>query len=255
MRNRAQNSEMVQSISRAIEIIKCLSAGEDRLIDICRGLKLGKSTVHRLLKTLEASGLVAQDPVNRRYYLGHLFISLASNPMIMHEGLTSSALDEMKRLRDFYRETVALQIRTGVHRMFLEELESPQNSKLTVGKGNVLPLQTGSGGKILLSELKADELELILKHIRTDWGKSPSIEITSFIKELETVKKQGYALSIDGVQGSAAISVPVRNYECPVALTILGPRDRFRGVTAILPEMKKSADRIGRRLIELRKST
>jgi IclR family KDG regulon transcriptional repressor len=241
----------VQSITRAVEIIKCLSAGDDRLIDICRRLDLGKSTVHRILKTLESLGIAVQDPVNRRYNLGYLFASLASNPRITHQNLISNALEEMNHLRDLCHETISLQIRTGSLRLCLEELESPLHPKITIGKGTTLPLQSGSGGKVMLSQLSRDELRSLMKYLKLDAVSDPRSSQATFIKGLDKVKSQGYAFNINDSRGCASISVPIRNYVCQVALTMLGPKSHSKGMMTILPEMKDSAERISHRLLGL----
>jgi DNA-binding IclR family transcriptional regulator len=52
------------------------------------------------------------------------------------------------------------------------------------------------------------------------------------------------------IPGSASISVPIRNYICPVALSILGPDNRFylEVMLEFSKEMKESASRISTRI-------
>ena len=60
-------AKTVNSVLRGAEILKCLSEGIDRITDISGKLQLAKGTVHRLLKTLEISKLVREDPATHRY--------------------------------------------------------------------------------------------------------------------------------------------------------------------------------------------
>ncbi len=241
----------VRSVIRAVKILQTLSDGVSTIKDISRTLNFSNSTVHRLLKTLEASNFVTYDPLGRRYYLGPLIIKLASNPMIAHSGLIISAFEEMQRLRDFSGETVALQIRAGIKRLFLEVVPSLQQIKHTEEKGNTAPLYTGSAGKVLLAELPQQDLEKILLQMRIVYP-IHNTDISNedvLIKELEKVHSRGYATAFsEQVQGGAAISVPIRNYSCPVALSIFGPDTRFSDPTSVLEEIKKSADRISNHL-------
>src|SRR2546428_4426636 len=61
----------VQSLDRALEILKLLgSEPEMRVTDLARRLEVHKSTVFRLLSTLQEHGLVDQNPTTERYRLG-----------------------------------------------------------------------------------------------------------------------------------------------------------------------------------------
>jgi DNA-binding IclR family transcriptional regulator len=173
--------------------------------------------------------------------------------MIAHQSLIVSAYEEMKYLRDLSRETVVLHIRLGLERICLEELESLENIKYTAGKGFTAPLYTGSAGKVLLSELGDDELQLILKHLTlVRVGPNTITDKKVLLKELEKVRKQGYATSFrERLPEGASISVPIRGYVCPVALSVLGPGNRFspKIMMEVLKEMKKSAAKVSAKLL------
>jgi len=250
MQNYTEKVTTVKSINRAVDILKCLRDGLDSVTEISRHLDLGKGTVHRLLKTLEDSGFVIQDVLNRKYYLGPFVISLASNPMISHHRLVMCAYHDMTLLRDHINETIVLQVRAGTQRVCLEEIPSNHNIKFTLGKGFVSSLLTGSGGKVLLSELEADELGLVLKNLQysTKDKKNPSDK--ELIAELEKIIKQGYATSFgELIDAAASISVPIRNYVIPAALSVAGPDFRFNNMMDYLEEIKESAKRISNNLI------
>ena len=70
-------SKIVNSIIKGSRVLRHLANEVDRVSDLSKELQLSKSTVHRLLKSLEMSGMVMQDPLTRRYYLG--FLSLQHN--------------------------------------------------------------------------------------------------------------------------------------------------------------------------------
>ena len=250
MQNNIDKSITVKSIIRAVDILKCLRDGLDSITEISKQLNLGKGTVHRLLKTLEDSGFVIQDVVNRKYYLGPFVISLASNPMISHQRLVMCAHHEMQQLRDHINETIVLQVRIGMLRVCLEEISSNHNIKFTLGKGFVSSLLTGSGGKILLSELEPSELKLLLKNLKySTEGNERISSDKDLLAELAEIKKQGYATSFgELIDAAASISVPIRNYVIPAALSVAGPDFRFTNMMDYLEEIKESANRISQNL-------
>jgi IclR family KDG regulon transcriptional repressor len=246
------SSKTIASIARGADILKILSSGIDRISDISERLQLSKGTAHRFLKSLESSGLVIQDPITRRYYLGPLVLELASRPLIIHQNLTICAFEDMRYLRDLSHETVILHIRIGLERICLEELQSPENIKYAAGKGFVAPLYTGSAGKILLSELQDEELQLLIRSFRfKPVGPNTITNKEALLDELRKVRSQGYATSFgERVPGSASISVPIRGYVCPVAMSVLGPDNRFTldKMMDVLGGMKERAARITRKL-------
>ncbi|HZD96643.1 MAG TPA: helix-turn-helix domain-containing protein, partial [Micromonosporaceae bacterium] len=62
----------VQSVARAIEILRALSGAGRGLgvTEIAERVGVAKPTAHALLRTLEAGGLVSQDHETGRYGLG-----------------------------------------------------------------------------------------------------------------------------------------------------------------------------------------
>jgi DNA-binding IclR family transcriptional regulator len=247
-------ARLINSIARGADVLRCLSTGVDRISDISERLALSKSTVHRLLKSLENSEFVIEDRMRRRYYLGPLILNLSSKPIVAHQRLVISAFSEMKRLRDLSRETVILHIRAGVERICLEELQSLENIKYTAGKGVTAPLYIGSAGKVLLSELDAFELDFLLDNVDLKpLGPNTITDKQELLHELERVREQGYATSFrERLPEGASISVPVKGYMIPVALSVLGPDNRFSRevMMEIVEEIKKGAANISSRLLE-----
>jgi len=242
----------VNSIIRGAEILRCVSEGIDRISDISKRTLMSKSTVHRLLQSLTASGLASQDEVTHRYYLGPLVHRLISQPIIAHQNLIASTYDEMRQLMMITRETINLNIPIGTERMCLEEVESPENIKCVSGKGSIAPIYSGSAGKMLLTELNPEQLQIILKNVRfIVLQKNTITNQNDLLVELEKVKKQGYATSFsERISGAASISVPIKNYICPAALSIMGTENRFQEkMMDFLQDLKESAARISRKLV------
>jgi DNA-binding IclR family transcriptional regulator len=158
----------------------------------------------------------------------------------------------MRHLRDLTQETVVLHIRIGLERVCLEELPSFQAIKYTSGKGFIAPVYTGSAGKILLAEMNNSELDLLLRNIKyKKIGPNTITDREFLMEEIRKARIDGYAVSFsEWVPGSASISVPVKGYICPVALSVLGPESRL--LTSVmmghLEEIKESSIRISQKL-------
>ena len=125
-------SKPIRGVVRAVDVIRLLMEEPRGVLELSRSLKLGQSTVHRLLVTLEATGLAMQDTSNRKYCLGPLFWKAAAEQSLMHEPLTTSAREEMEYLQVMTGETIGLYVQVGVRRLLLEGVESKHHIKLSL---------------------------------------------------------------------------------------------------------------------------
>ena len=98
----------ISVVSRAASVLVCLSNGFNKLTDIANQCNIGKSTAHRVLKTLEKPGFVVYNSIKHRYYLGPLISQLNSNPDTSHAFLIDYAREEMEHLAEVSQETVSL---------------------------------------------------------------------------------------------------------------------------------------------------
>lgn len=250
-RNASPNTDprppVVKSISRAGNILLCLSNGTSTVTDIAHQCQLSKSTVHRLLKALEESLIVSQDPINHRYYLGPLITRLSAEPQNTHEYLITCSLEEMKHLSDVSEETITLSTMTGIQYVHLNEIQSKHDLRVIEEGRRIRPLFMGATTKVLLSQLGDDELKIVMKNIQI--GQTTANTVTDkdvLMAQVEEIRQQGYAVSRgEAVTGALCISVPIKDYVLPVALSIVGPESRLESrVTALIQEMLTSARRI-----------
>jgi DNA-binding IclR family transcriptional regulator len=123
--------------------------GPLQLSELAERAKLYKSTTLRLLASLEHAQLVARQQDNR-YVLG---------PCIpwLHAAYSSSfsleavVLPELRVLVDATAETAAFHVRQGDHRVCLYRVDSPQPVREHVKVGDVMPLDSGAGGRVLMA--------------------------------------------------------------------------------------------------------
>ena len=244
-------TKVVNAINRGAEILKILAEGHNRLEDIFPIVGLNKSTTHRLLKSLVSSGLAFQNPINRNYFLGPLFLQLSSNPSVSHEMLIFCSMDELRKLGESSAETVLLSIPNGNRRMILKEIRSKQRIALSLGDGDSAPIYVGSAGRTLLSQYSDKELAKILGKVCVDPVSSRIVKDEKQLKkEINKIRKKGFGASLGETHADAAgISVPIKGYFVPISLSVLGPKVRFKPMS-ILDELKESAFRISENLTE-----
>ena len=248
------NLPAVKSISRASRVLVCLSEGISTLTDIADYCNLSKSTVHRLLKALEESNLAMQDSVSHRYYLGPLITRLISNPQTVHEHLVTCAIEEIRRLSEIIEETVTLSVLVAVRHIPIYEIQSKHDLRVAEESKRLGPLYAGAGVKVLFSQLRDEELDIVKNHIKivpvtentvTDWD--------VLMEQFKEIRRQGYDITYgERIAGAISVSAPVKNYKYPAAVSILGPETRLKTrVRDTVEELLTSAGRISRNIGEI----
>lgn len=239
----------VRSVERALDILLCFAGTEMELglSDIAKKVGLHKSTVHRLLASLEHKGFIRRNGTTEKYRLGWSILELVSN-VYQSDDLSSIVVPIMTRLRDQLGETISLYIRAGNERIRTQAIESNQPVRRVANIGSRLPLHVGASGKILLAWEEPDVVQNVLKDL--SWTESHKEE---FMQALERVKDQGYAISVEEREiGASAVAVPIfgRDGHVAAALSVSGPVDRFSSETfdRIIPTAKRSAEIISKLL-------
>lgn len=212
----------VRSVERAIELLFRLAAHEEGagLQDLAGEVGCSKSTVHRLLATLQALGVAEQDAASRQYRLGPRMRELNA----AGGDLRRSALPVMRQLRDETQETVTLHVLEGDSHVVIEQVESSHEIRRILPLGQAVPLLTGATARAMLAFLPTDRMHEILTRTHTSVEDGPALE------ELATVRAQGYAISPgERLEGGTAMSAPVLDPSGALraALSVSGPKFRF----------------------------
>ncbi|HSW58226.1 MAG TPA: IclR family transcriptional regulator [Dehalococcoidales bacterium] len=217
------------SIPRAARILACLCGNINSVTEISKESRLAKSTVHRILKLMQESALVTENPINRRYYIGPLITRLATNPVTMHEYLIRCVLDEMKYMARVSEEMVALDILFGIQIVPLHEIPSIHDIRIIDSNQKLGPLYIGAGAKVLLSQLSDEQLRIVLKYVNIPRITENTVtKKEMLIAQIEEIRKNGYAVSHgERSPGGLCIAVPIHNYTSPASLSVIGLESRL----------------------------
>jgi len=246
----------VSFLSRAANIFTCLSEGITTLSDIAKRCGFSASTAHRILGSLTKPGLVIYDPINHRYYLGSRISRLTNNPRTAHQYLIMVSNNEMSRLSSLVEETVTLSLMIGIRYMPLHSVYSMHRMIVLEEFTGIRPVEPiGATDMVLLSQLSDREIRRVLK-IGDIWRGhviNNSFNTEYWIKQLAKVRQEGYAVTHgEKVSGGIGISAPVKNYICPVSLTVIGPEYRLSPrLPDLVRETSLSAQRLSEILIDI----
>ncbi|WP_337470087.1 IclR family transcriptional regulator [Acidaminococcus fermentans] len=224
----AETTPAVHSVLHAIRILELYAAQRREslsLTEISKALGLHKTTVYRILRTLQQAGWMEQSAKTGKYYLG-TGILLAS-AVSVHNTSRDLLSEEMHRLAEKFNETVVLSVLLGHTGICADLAKSRHRLGVAGERGYIVPLQSGASGKTLLAaqpEPLRQQLLQVLETART----RPGILKNQLLK----IRQHGYCISEGEVdQGVAAIAMPLRLKDNIFVLSISGPVDRLRALT------------------------
>jgi DNA-binding IclR family transcriptional regulator len=203
--------------------------GASRLADL---IGEPRSTVYRLLSTLQALELV--EPGSRRgtYRLGLKLLRLGS-AVVARFDERQAASPVMERLHEETEETVFLCIRRNFEAVCIERLDGRWVQSMALRLGGSLPLHVGAGPRALLAHeprtlwddyAHAVELERFTEHTL--------VTRAALVAGLEETLATGVAVSDeDVVLGIAAVGAPIFDHRGRVcaSISMSGPRPTILG--------------------------
>lgn len=218
-----QNKTNLNSVEKAIEILLAFQADRPSwgVRELSAHLGFSPATVQRILQTLKAYSFVDQDSKTRQYHLGNVYYTFLHTLQSTYP-ITRAAIPFMERLLSRTQETVHLNVIEGMDRVCIDNIESPQDLKVSMPIGSRSPLYAGASSKCLLAFSAPDFIEDYLKKVRLiPLTNKTTTNITKLRKELAVIKKQGYATSLgERNLGLGSISTPILNHRGLLLATI-----------------------------------
>ncbi|MFE9959293.1 IclR family transcriptional regulator [Micromonospora sp. NPDC005299] len=220
-------------LGRALDVINIIAdrAPESLGVSaIARELGLPKAVAHRILKELVADEFLNFDEETKRYRLGAgaLTVGLAA---LRAMNVPDIARRYLVRLVRTSGETATLSVRQGWYRVYVDQVLSSHEVRMSVSLGTSHPLHSGSSSKAILAALSDTEVDDYLDNQPLE-AVTPST-ITSAIQlraELARIRRHGYAVSKGERQsgaGSVAAAVRYSTGQVFGSISLCGPQDRF----------------------------
>lgn len=240
------------AIDRALAVLGVVaeSSSPVGVTEIARRLGLPKSVVHYHVSALVRNRFVTAGP-DRRYGLGPAARRLARAGSD-HAELQARARPYLRSLHEATRETVTLSLLAGAERVYVDQIVSPHEIKMSVELGRPFPLHAGGSGKVILAWLPepvrhgvlARPLESLTAHTPTDRA--------SLEAELGRIRELGTAASrSERQEGAASVAAVVFDAHGVVgSMSVCGPEYRFdeAAIARYRPLVKAAAAGLSREL-------
>ncbi len=224
-------SKPIQSVQRAIAILRCFTRDdtEQGVISLSKQLGMHKSTVSRLLSTLEQEGFVEKNPTTDKYRLGLELVTLAG--IVLEQiDLREVAAPYLSKLAELTRETVNIVVLSGQECMNVDGAASPRPIQYVGRIGRRTPCHCTAAGKVLLAYLSPEALQNILPVPLTRFTSKTVTDATILKQDLARIRNQGYAITHEEHQPDlSAVAAPIYDHTQQVvaSVTISGPSYRM----------------------------
>lgn len=215
----------VAAVARALAILDAFKPGESEVTlgELARRTQLHKTTVLRIARTLGAARYLVQ-LASGSWRLGPAAGWLGTR---YHRGFDPAVVIEpvLRELAHETRESAAFYVREGSARVCVVRVDGPQPIRYHARLGEVLPLEKGAAGRVLLA-----------------YSGEPG-------EPYESVRCAGYAITFgerDPAVASMAAPVFGQNHVLVGCVAVTGPVDRLTPAKAgrHIRSLRKAASRL-----------
>lgn len=224
----------VRSIKRALDILEVLRVEKEprSLAYLHKALDLPKTTLARILNTLEAEGFVERDSTLQKYTLGIKFFYYGH---AVSEKLTEKQVvaPVLKRIRDACLESVYIYILHNNRRLCVDYLPGKHTVRVMTYVGDESPLYVGASGKVMLACFTEEELDCYFRETELVPFTPNSIVNRELLEQdLKLIRQRGYAISL-GEKAAGVISV---------SAALKDEKGKVRGSLSIAAPMERQAE-------------
>jgi DNA-binding IclR family transcriptional regulator len=243
----------IQAVGKALDILMAVGQSPEpvSLVQLTRDLRQSKSSIFRILCTLEQKGLLERRP-------GDLYVLPRSNsapvPNQLLEHLRRAAGPVMRDLGREFRESVNLGFLFENHIEVLEVFSSAQKINMGTVVGSIIPPHASSLGKCIT----AHQPEHRRDHLVRAYGINAFTPQTitnpvQLEQEFARVRDQGYAIDREeSTPQGCCFGAPIRTAAGLVvaAISVSLPRSRVDQEEKIIEAVRQAAETISRNLTQ-----
>ncbi|CAB3394533.1 IclR family transcriptional regulator [Kyrpidia spormannii] len=222
---------MIKSVDHVVNILNCFTPEKAELgiSELTSQLKMNKSTIHHIVKSLCEQKVLVQTP-SKKYRLGSKILDWGRSVSPLSK-LLQVASPFMESLVKTTGETVHLAVLEGPEVYYLAKLRPPRAIRIETKIGGRMPAYCTGLGKAQLAFQPERHLRQIAAGHLTPMTPNTIVDAVRFYEEMQSIRRQGYAVDNEEYEvGLYCIAAPIRDARDQViaALSIAGPEVRIR---------------------------
>lgn len=249
----SQKSDTVPALRRAVRILDMVanSGQTPTAAELTRLLDLPKSTAHGLLAVMveldllakSADGTLRAGPHPLRW----------ANGFLSQLDIVSSFHEQLAERHDLDPYTVTLTVREGGEVVYISCRNSAQPLGHTFRIGMRLPAPFTATGKILLSELTSDDLEILFQSFPPSLTPRSVKSLSELEHELVLTRSRGYSVDDGQIrEGMLCIGAAIRDYSgaasAGIAISLIRSEASDEMIASLGEELRETAQALSERL-------
>ena len=223
-----EGSQLVQSVKRAFAVLEAVAERPAGVTDLAERVGLPKSTVARLLASLQALGAVERAP-GLRWRVGPRVAALAET-VSPERSLGALARPELVRLVRSLGEDAGLGLPDGYDVLYVEQVECDHPVQVRDWAGTRAPMHAVPSGLVLLAEWPASAIEGYLARGLARLTPRTIVDAEQLRGRLADVRESDYAWGFEEFsEGINSVAAPIRDARgnAVAAIHLHGPAYRF----------------------------
>jgi DNA-binding IclR family transcriptional regulator len=242
-----------RAVANALRVLELFRKTDQplALTEVSRQVNLPKSSVFRILRTLEIDGYLQR-------LEGERFAIVPDAGFVqnwMLKQVVDASRSWMKKLGQEFRETVSLAFLFEGHIEVIAVHDSPQRVSMGNMVGSLIPPHASSLGKCIAAFQPDSRREMLLQSFGlARFTPNTITEEITLNKELNLVRAEGYASDLEETAlGGCCLGAPIfgRDGNAVAAISISTPKMRFANQDRLITAVKDAAAAV---TAELRKS-
>lgn len=217
-------------IVNAIAVLRSFSVDEPLLgvTEIAGRIGMHKSSVSRILATLEQEHLVERDADTRRYRLGLGLIAVAG-PLLAELEERRVAYPVLRELTERTGETSALMVWDNNEAMCVEQIASRHQVKHTAPLGARYREALSSSVQVFLAAQEPERVRALLLSGQISLPGLDDTSLEAYQQRLQEVSERGWAVNYGETSlDEVGVASPVYDHRGDVVAAVLIPAPRFR---------------------------
>jgi DNA-binding IclR family transcriptional regulator len=238
----------VPSLRRAIQALDMLACSTDglSLAEMSKRLNTPKSTLFRIMVTLQDHSLVNQDKGRKVFSLGMKLVEWG-HAALERVDLKQIAHPFLEQLAQETRESFYLGVLDNLEVILIDRADTPEMWRIVARLGSRSPLHVTATGQVLISEAAPEVVDRVIE--RTGLKKYTDktiVNAAQFRKRLDQVRKLGYSITdAEYKPDLCAVAVPIRDLHGSIVASLMTAlpsgqankrKARLRELIAILQE-------------------
>jgi len=240
--------------TRVADVFLTVATASDEIgvTEIARQLGISKAVVHRVLQSLASRQLVRADAERGVYALGPAAAALGARAL-RELDLRRLAMPILRELQAETGETATISALVGTARVYLDQVVSLKQVRMTVELGRPYPLNAGASSRAILAVAPPDLRRRVLEAPLPQITETTPTDLARLEALLEETRELGYAASAgERQEGAGSVAAPVFGLDENVigAISVCGPITRFgeEVVAKLGPQARDAAARLSAQL-------